>query len=277
MRLLRRNALGVYAVYAAAVVSGLVVTPVVVQSVGKPGYAVWTFIGAVTIYLSILDFGIGPAIVRFGAEARGRGTDLELDEIASTGLALYGAIGLVTLPIGLVLAWLVPWLAHVPDRLAWDSRVATFLVVCSLALRFPLGLFNNLLVARQRWDLQNFGNFVSTLLYAVLVAAILPHGGGIVLLAALTLAAGLVRLTLPLLWLRRELPALRIGRRFVSRARLRALTAFGSSNFLVHLAQKIVFSTDVVVVGVVLGASSAAVYGVPAKLFALVFGIGTAA
>ncbi|MBV8951245.1 MAG: oligosaccharide flippase family protein, partial [Actinobacteria bacterium] len=162
MRLLRRNALGVYAVYAAAIVSGLVVTPIVVRSLGKSGYGVWTFVGAVTIYLSVLDFGVGPAVVRFGAEARGRRSDHDLNEIASTGLALYAGIGALTLPIGIALAWLVPWFAGVHGHhLAWEARITTLLVVLSLALRFPLGLFNNLLVAQQRWDLQNLGNFVS--------------------------------------------------------------------------------------------------------------------
>ena len=74
MRLLRRNALGVYAVYAAAIVSGLVVTPVVIHSIGKSAFGVWSFIGSVTIYLSVLDFGVGPSIVRFarrGARPRG--------------------------------------------------------------------------------------------------------------------------------------------------------------------------------------------------------------
>jgi O-antigen/teichoic acid export membrane protein len=277
MRLLRRNTLSVYAVYAAAIASGLIVTPIVVRTVGQQAFGVWTFIGGITIYLSVLDLGVGPAIVRFGAETRGSGSTDELNAIASTGLAMYAAIGLVTLPIGVVLAWLVPWLGHVPDDLVWDARVATLLVVLSLALRFPLGLFNNLLVAQQRWDLQNLGGFVSTSLYAILVATLLPTvGGGIVLLGALTLTASLVRQVVPLLWLKHELPQLRVRRRFVSRARLRQLTSFSSSNFLLHVSQKIVFSTDVIVVGIVLGAASAGVYGVAAKLFALAFGIGTA-
>lgn len=276
MRLLRRNTIGVYAVYVAAIASGLLVTPIVVHAVGKPAFGVWTFIGAVTIYLSVLDFGVGPAIVRFGAEARGRGAVEDLNGVASAGLALYAVIGIVTLPVGLALAWIVPYLTNMPDRLVWDARWTTLLIVLSLALRFPLGLFNNLLVAQQRWDLQNLGNLVSTVLYAVLVAALLPRFGGIVLLAALTLATSIVRLTLPLLWLRREIPELRISRRLVTRTRIRELTTFSSSNFLVHVSQKIVFSTDVIVVGIVLGSSPAAVYGVPAKLFALVFGIGTA-
>ena len=276
MRLLRRNALGVYGVYAAAIVSGLVVTPIVIHSIGKESFGVWTFIGAVTIYLSVLDLGVGPSIVRFAAEARGRGAPGDLNEIASTGLSMYAAIGLVTLPVGVALAFLVPALSHAPHHLVWDARVATFLVVLSLAARFPLGLFNNLLVAQQRWDLQNLANFVSTVLYAVLVAVLMPRYGGLVLLGALTLGTTLLRLMLPLLWLKRELPELRVRPGFVSRSRLRELTAFSSSNFLVHVAQKIVFSTDVIVVGIVLGSAPTGVYGVAAKLFALAFGIGTA-
>jgi O-antigen/teichoic acid export membrane protein len=276
VRLFRRNALGVYAVYAAAIVSGLVVTPIVIHSLGKSAFGVWTFIGAVTIYLSVLDFGLGPSVVRFAAEAQGRGSTEDVNAVASTGLALYGLIGLVTLPIGIALAFIVPVAVSAPHDLVWAARVTTLLVVLSLALRFPLGLFNNLLVARQRWDLQNLANFVSTVLYAGLVALLVPRWGGLVLLGALTLGTTLLRLALPLAWLRRELPGLRVRRAYVTRARLRELTSFGSSNFLVHIAQKIVFSTDVIVVGIVLGSAASGVYGVPAKLFALVFGIGTA-
>ena len=72
MRLFRRNALGTYAVYAAAIVSGLVVTPIAAPAIGDDEFGIWSFIGSITIYLSVLDFGVGPSIVRFAAEARGR-------------------------------------------------------------------------------------------------------------------------------------------------------------------------------------------------------------
>ena len=275
MRLFRRNALGIYAVYAAAIVSGLVVTPIVLHTLGEEPFGIWAFIGAITIYLSLLDLGVGPSIVRFAAEAHGRRSADDTNALASVGLVLYAVIGTVTLPIGAGLAWLVPALVETPDDLVWEARVATFLVVLSVGARFPLGLFNNLLVGRQRFDLQNLANFVATVLYAVLVAVLLPRGGGLVLLGALTLATTLLRLALPLGWLRRELPELRLSRTFVTRARLRQLTSFSWSNFLVHLANKVVFTTDVVVVGIVLGAEAAALYAIPAKLFTLAFGLGS--
>ena len=49
------------------------------------------------------------------------------------------------------------------------------------------------------------------MLYAGLVALLIPHGGGLVLLGALTLATALLRLALPLAWLRSELPGLRLS------------------------------------------------------------------
>src|SRR5207244_2105935 len=127
----------------------------------------------------------------------------------------------------------------------------------------------------QRWDVLNLANFLSTAMYGVAVAVLMPRHGSLVLLGALTLAATVLRLVMPLFWLRREFPQLRIARSFVSRDRLRELIKFSSSNFLVHIAQKIVFSTDVIVVGIVLGATATGVYAVPAKLFAVTFGIGT--
>jgi O-antigen/teichoic acid export membrane protein len=273
VRLLRRNALGVYAVYGATIVSGLVVTPIAIHSLGEEGFGIWAFIGSITIYLTLLDFGLGPSVVRFTAEARGRRAPEDTNRLASVALVLYAAIGVVTLVLGIAISWLVPLLIDTPDDLTGDSRLAAFLVTLSLVVRFPLGLFYNLLGGHQRFDVQNLGNFLGTIAYAVLVAVLLPRGGGIVLLAALTLGLTLFRLTLPLFWLRREFPELRLSREYLSRPAVKELASVSTSNFLVHLANKVVFSTDVVVVGILLGARAAALYAVPAKLFQLAFGL----
>jgi O-antigen/teichoic acid export membrane protein len=109
----------------------------------------------------------------------------------------------------------------------------------------------------------------------VLVALLVPRGGGLVLLGALTLGVTLLRLGLPLLWLRREFPGLRLRRSYVTRARARELASVSWSNFLVHLANKVVFSTDIVVVGIVLGPREAAIYAIASRLFQLAFGLAS--
>jgi O-antigen/teichoic acid export membrane protein len=277
MRLLRRNLFSTYFLYAAALGTSLVLTPVIVHALGKTAYGVWAFVGSATVFVSLLDLGVGPSVVRFGAHARGRNDPEELNALASVGLVVYAVIGIVSVAVGIVLAAIVPYLLSMPHHLVWPARVATLLVVAGFAAEFPLGLFSNLLVGQQRYDLLNLGSIARLVVYAALVGAILPHHGGIALLAAFTLVATLVQLWLPLLWLRRELPFLSLRRAYVTRTRVRELLAFSWNNFLIHIAGKIVFSADVVVVGVVLGAKAAAYYGIPSRVFALVSGVGSGA
>ena len=137
MRLFRRNALGIYATYGAAIVSGLVVTPIVLHELGTETFGIWSFIGSITVYLMVLDFGVGPSIVRFAAEARGRRSPEDTNALASVGLALYAVIGAATLPVGLAIAWLVPELVSTPDDLVWPARISTFLVVLGIAAALP--------------------------------------------------------------------------------------------------------------------------------------------
>ena len=275
MRLIRRNLFSTYFLYAAAFTASLVLTPVIVHALGKTAYGVWAFVGSATVFVSLLDLGVGPSIVRFGAHARGRDDPEQINALASVGLVVYAVIGIASVAVGIVLAAIVPYLVSMPHHLVWPARLATLLVVAGFAAEFPLGLFGNLLVGQQRYDVLNLASLARLAVYAALVGAILPRHGGVGLLAAITLLATLVQLGLPLVWLRRELPFLRLRRSYVSRARVRELLAFSWHNFLIHIAGKIVFSADVVVVGVVLGAKAAAYYGLPSRVFGLVAGVGS--
>lgn len=277
MRLLRRNLVLAYGAYAASIASGLVTVPIIVGALGKEGYGIWAFIGSIVVLLGLLDFGLGPSVVRFAAAYRGEGAPERTSELASVGLALYGAVALVSLPIAVGLAWAVPAALGVEGDLVWPARVATLLVAGTAIARFPLGLVSNLLIAHQRWDVVNGANIVSVLAYVGLVAGLLTDHPSLVLLGGIALGTTVLRLALPAAWLPRELPALRVRRSLVTSERIRELLGFSWHNFLIHVAGKVVFSADVIVVGIVLGATAAGLYGIPAKLFALAFGAGAAA
>ena len=104
-----RNLGSSYILYGAAVLSGLILTPVIINAVGKEGYGVWLFIGSVTILLRLLDLGITPTVVRFtayhrGQDAAGGGRRARVDEPHGVP----GAREVVSIAVGLVIAWFLP-------------------------------------------------------------------------------------------------------------------------------------------------------------------------
>ena len=277
MRLLRRNVLLIYGVHAVALVSGLVVTPIIVGALGTEQFGIWALIGAILGFIGLLDLGIGPSLIRFAAEQRGRGARDETSELASTAFVIYLVLALVTTLLAIVLAWLLPLVVEISDQYVRAAQIAVVLSVGSFLMRFPVGLFSYLLAGQQRYDVLNIGNLLGAVLYFGLAVVVLyVADGGLVALAVIAVVATAFRLVLPLFWLGRELPELRLSRSLVTRRQAKELLSFSSRNMLIQVASKVVVSTDVIVVGVIFGSVAAGVYGIPAKLFALAYIVGTA-
>src|SRR4051812_49907152 len=74
---------------AAVVATSLVSVPLILDAVGTAGYGVWTLGLALILYASILETGLGPAVQRFTAFARGGGDRAALVELGWATLALY--------------------------------------------------------------------------------------------------------------------------------------------------------------------------------------------
>ncbi len=275
MRFALRNVVGNYAVYAASIASGLVLTPVILHAVGKEGYGVWVFIGSVTVFLRTLDVGLSPSVVRYSAFYRGRRDAGAISEVASCALALYSVIAVLLAVAGVAFALLLPSLVSIHGSFAHTARVAALIAVFTLALELPLTLFSSLLKGQQRFDIFNSASLVSIAVYAALVGGVLTQHRSIAVLAIASLAAVLVRVLIPAVLVRRVLPELHLSARLVRRPRLRELTSFSAYASVGQIMGKIVFYADSILIGLVLGSVSVAVYGVALRLFTLASGLAT--
>lgn len=267
----------IYGVHAVTLVSGLVVTPIILAALGTEQFGIWALIGSILGFIGLLDLGIGPSVIRFAAEQRGRDARDETSELASTAFAIYLVLALVTTVLAVVLAWLLPLVVEISDQYVSAAQIAVVLSVGTFVIRFPLGLFSFLLAGQQRYDVLNIGNLLGAGLYFGLTVVVLYIAdGGLVALALITVVVAAFRLLLPLFWFRREFPELSLRRSLVTGRRARELLSFSSRNMLIQVASKVVVSTDVIVVGVIFGSVAAGVYGIPAKLFALAYVVGIA-
>jgi O-antigen/teichoic acid export membrane protein len=269
MRLAARNLASNYIAYGASILSGLILTPIIIGAIGKEAYGAWAFIISLTTILRLLDFGVTPTVIRFTALHRGRMAHAEVESLASAGLAVYLVVGVISVAVGLVLAWFLPDMISLSPQLQRPAQIAVVIAVLDLGTQAPLGLFGSLLKGAQRFDVLNTGAVISIAAYAALVAVVLTGHPNIEVLAAIALTATVVRLAYPIFFIRRELPGLRISRSLVSSRGVRSLLGYSWYAFMGHAAGKVVYSADVIVIGVVLGAEKVALYAVATRLFGL--------
>src|SRR5215217_2187880 len=209
---------------AAAVSTSLVTVPLILDAVGTAGYGVWTLGLALILYASILETGVGPAIQRFTAYARGsRDTDA-IGRLSWTALALYAAGGAVG---GLAMLGLAPLLVDafdLPARLQHDAESMFRILGAALALALLAAGMGNLLQGLERFGMLALSAGAGALAFLAAIIA-LAHGEG---LPGLAIAACIGQGTTFLVRAYAVRGAFHHAPRLVARPQLRALVGFSA-------------------------------------------------
>jgi len=137
---------------AAASLTGLLVTPLLVGVAGLPGLGLWSAAWSAAHASSLADLGVAASYTRFAAHHLARGETPALNRLLSAGAGFYLLFWSVILPI----AWFA-WPA-VAVRLAPSDEIAgaaPFVLSCALAtvaLRTTASVFRGVVAGAQRID-----------------------------------------------------------------------------------------------------------------------------
>lgn len=117
--------------------------PILIHGLGKDAFGIYVLATSLTGALSILDFGISAAAIRFIAQDTGSGNNVAAGDIFVSSLYFYGALGMA----GMVATWfLAPWLvAFFP----FDPTITAIAidVFRAAALQMPAALMLPVLIA----------------------------------------------------------------------------------------------------------------------------------
>jgi hypothetical protein len=92
-RIYVRNLLANWLGYGASMVVLLFLSPLVVHTLGKVEYGIWSLLMVLTGYMGLLDLGIRASTGRYVILYLGRGDHQKVDETIRTGLGFFAAAG----------------------------------------------------------------------------------------------------------------------------------------------------------------------------------------
>lgn len=208
-------------------VSGLVVMPFLIKTLGNATYGLWILIGTLTGYFGVLDLGVPAAVGRLIAIHHARREPEDINIVMSTALALLLIVSVgVCVAVCLALP-LFPMLFTVPPSSAVDVRYSLILVGFNLALVFPASIFSGLLWGFARFDLQNAVDIPALILRTVLTLTMISTATPLISLGAIVLVVSTLSALAKMLVCYRLVPELRISLRHVRRNRVREIFSIG--------------------------------------------------
>lgn len=254
------------------IVVSFFLAPFVVHGLGNTYYGIWAITLQFTGYLYLLDFGVRDSVVRYTAKYSAQQKTAKLNRVLTTALVLYTPIFLLCVAVAFVAAWRFSYWFKIDPELADTTRVVVLLVGLTIAQTFIFNVFKGVVQGFHRLDIVNLFGVVVTLVRAALIVVAIQLGYGIVALSViqLTLAivSGLYTTVFSLFLLKRAGMQFHLvgmpWRRFKALAR----RVFGYSYyvFINNIGQKVVQTSDAVIIGIFMPVASVTFYAIAGSL-----------
>jgi O-antigen/teichoic acid export membrane protein len=240
-----------------------------IRHLGMGAYGVWVLALSFSVsagYLSISDLGLQAGVVRFVADADGRGERARIGEVVSSALAVLTATALVAILILLGLAIGAEHLFHVPNSLHAVLRLLFVLLAGEALFSLPGLAFVGLLQGLQRYGWIKAVDMSRQVLYTLLAVILLASGQGVVAFGAAFVTGSIVGAVGYAVVGRLLCPELRLSPRLVNRRALRPLASFSAFVFVTRICGVIWWQMDKVILASVVSTSALTGYDIAARV-----------
>lgn len=261
----------------ANVVVGLGYTPVMLRLLGQSEYGLYSLIGSMAGYLSVLDMGLGNTIVRYTARNRVDGTPQREAELNGLFLSVYSFIGLICIGIGAIFYANIDALFGVTltagemDR----AKIMMLLLICNFAFSFPLSIFASILNAYEKFIFLRASNILRVIINPLLVLPFLYWGYGSVIMVVISTLLNLTCLLANAFYCFHYLKV-RFSRGHFETVFLKEIAAYSFFIFLNAVMDKVYWGTGQFVLGIVSGTAQVAVYAIAMQFMIMYMNFSTA-
>ena len=261
-----RNIGSTWIVVVVTMAATYVLTPFIIESLGREGYGVWTLITALTGYLSLFALGVPMASVRFLAQHVAERDVAKINQVIGSCAGLYLMIGGGVLALGGALTLFFLQLVDVPSTLQAAAPLALALMTVQVSAGFIGLLPEGILMAHHDFVLRNLVRLGGVLLRLGLTVSLLWWNASLVTLAVDQLAS--ISFDFGVCWLleRRRYHGVRINLAIFNTGALRRVFSFSVYVLLLGAGTRLIFETDALVLGAFRGVGDIAYYAVANSL-----------
>jgi O-antigen/teichoic acid export membrane protein len=250
------------------VISGFIITPILIGYFGKEGYGVWMLIGSVVGYFAILDLGVSSSLSRFIAKYNARKDADGLSRILTVSLFLYSISAFIIIILTFIVWPRFSDFFNLTEKYrqvgSWLILIMGSGVAISLPLRVGQGIFQGI----HRFDLMYLLRSLGVLFRISLIVIFfsLLSTGNLALLACINISVSLIPNIIMCFLAKRYLPKISYKKKYLSWLSVREIWSLSLSAVVISFSAILFRQTQVLAVGKIVGVEIVALYVIPLML-----------
>ena len=270
MNQLKAGAILSYITIIISIIIALVYTPIMIRLLGQSEFGLYSLIGSLAAYFSILDLGLGNAIVRYTARNRAKeDRDFE-SRLNGTFLILYSIIGLLTIFIGIIVLYNIEFIfSNSLDNTEINkAKIMLIILIINFSLSFPLSVFHSIIRAYERFVVDKLLSIVRISITPILTLPLLFFGYGSISMVVVSTIVNLSVLFYATYYAFKELQ-IKVNFNIVDKLVIKEIFGYSFFIFLNIIVDQIFWKTDQIILGIVSGTVSVAIFAIAMQFITL--------
>lgn len=259
-----------YIIVGINVLIGFVYTPVLIRTLGQAEYGLYSLVYSFMSYLTILDFGLGNAIVVYTSKALAKKNKEEEHKLNGILFIVYSIIGVIVLILGIILFFNVETMfgKTMSNQEIIEARKMVIIFTINIALTFPLSVYSNIIIAYEKFIFNKVLKIIEIVTAPIITLPILlfyPKAWIVVIIITiLNLLASFINV----IYAKRKLKV-KLSFKNLDFSALKEIFSYSFYVFLSVVVDKVNLSINQVILGATSGTLVVAVYAVGAKIYYL--------
>ncbi|MCF7913232.1 MAG: oligosaccharide flippase family protein [Candidatus Cloacimonetes bacterium] len=247
-------------------ITQIFLTRILFLNLGEVSYGFWALLWSIFGYSLLLDFGFGTSVQKYSAEVTVTGDYEKYNRQISTVITSYALMSSLIVIATLVMSQLLTKLFIFPEGtdVIYYRRVFIFFGL-GAALTFPSGAFTEILRGINKIYLRNLVKFITLILNFAGIIIIFKLGYGLLELAIFSIIINLSSNLIMAALCFKMLPKMRIVPKFFQLKMLKEVISFSIFAYLIMFSNIIIFKTDQIVLGLMLGITAITVYQIASR------------
>lgn len=255
----------------------LLYTPFLIRMIGQAEYGLYSLAATTIGYLSVLDFGLGNALIVYTAKYNAQKRYRELERIHGMFFILFSIIGFITGVLGFILFLNVNVLfgSTMNTMELYKAKIMMLILTFNLMVSFPLGTYTSIVRAHEKFVLVKSLSILRTILNPILMIPLLLLGYKSIAMSIILSVLNIVSLLVGYFYCKYKLNV-KIKYSGFDFSIFKGIVGYSFFVFLGSIVDKVNWSVPQFVLGAVSGTIAVSIYSVANRLNSMFIYLSTA-
>lgn len=255
----------------------LLYTPFLIKMLGQSEYGLYSLIASVIGYLTVLDLGFGNAIVVYTAKYRAQGKLNEERKLHGMFKIIFYLIGFIAFLLGIILYFNVNALFGdtMTSSELGKAKIMMLILSFNLFVTFAFSIYQSIITASEKFVFQKIMSILNTILKPLVMIPLLFLGYKSITMTIVITIVNCMILLSNYIYCRNKLK-IKVKYSGFDKSLFKIILGYSIWLFLGAIVDKVNWSADQTILGMVSGTVAVSLYSVAATLNQLFINLSTA-